>query len=560
IGGGNVNLNGTTSAVATLNGGTVTLGNGGTLTVTSGGSSGIVSGSGSLVKDTSATLGLTSLSLANVSVKAGTLNVGDTAVSGLLTVASQGKFGASGNISLGGALANEGVVSFTASGTVNLGSLTGAGLTQFTNSGSIAGVGVVSGSVTAGNRLQLATLSGGSVSAANLVLGTLAGGYATAGSAGTIGSMTAGSFTLNAGSASVGSLTGGTIALNSTALLSVVSGSFSGSVNGTGTLSKTGDGTLDVRNADILNSISLSVLGGTMQATNSKLVTSTNVTLSGGTLALTLQTGTYTGTVTATDKTAALNLSSTAPVTLSLSGSNAKLDGAITLANSGITLDFSNAGTSPFGSNASLIVSNGGTLALGTTDANRELNFNTVTLVGGSLTLSGTGKLLYDTKPAFLTDSNTLISGTNVIASGGITFDVLTQGTLLSTGTYQYTAGRVQLTGGTLLTANQLFLDPKSTATTIRLAGGTFAQFVVAGGTSHQGTVSVEGLVYAGSLGIASGATTVLTDAGTLLAGTASAAATPIINSGTFQASSISGIKTIANVIGGSGSFEKVGS
>ena len=561
IGGGNVNLNGITSTVGTLNGGTVTVGSGGTLTVTSGGSAGAISGSGSLVKDTSATLGLTSLSLANVTVNGGTLNAGNTAISGLLTVASQGKFGASGNVSLVGGLANEGVVSLTASGTVNLGSLTGAGVTQFTNSGSIAGLGVVSGSVAAGNRLQLATLSGGSASAANLVLGSLTGGYATAGSAGTIGTMTAGSFTLNSGSASVASLAGGTIALSNTALLSVVSGSFSGSVTGTGTFSKTGDGTLNIINAEISNSINLSVLSGTLQATNGKSVTSTNVTLgAGGTLALTLQTGTYTGTVTATDKTAALNLSSTAPVTLSLSGSSAKLDGAITLANSGITLDFSNAGTSPFGSNASLIVSNGGTLALGTTDANRELNFNTVTLVGGSLTLSGTGKLLYDTKPGFLTDSNTLISGTNVIASSGISFDVLTQGALLSSGTYQYTAGRVQLAGGTLLTANQLLLDPKSAATTIRLAGGTFAQFIVAGGTSHQGTVSVEGLVYAGSLGIASGATTVLTDVGTLLVGTGSAAPTLITNSGTFQASSSSGIKTIANVIGGSGSFEKVGS
>ena len=561
IGGGNLNLNGTTSAVATLNGGTVTVGNGGTLTVNSGGTAAAVSGSGSLVKDTSATLGLTSLSLANVTVKAGTLNVGDTAVSGLLTVASQGKFGASGTILLAGGVANEGVVSLASSGTVNLGSLTGAGLTQFTNSGSIGGVGVVSGSVTAGNRLQLATLSGGSVSAANLALGTLAGGYATAGSAGTIGSMTAGSFTLNGGSASVSSLTGGTIALNSTALLSVASGSFSGSVNGTGTLSKTGDGTLDVRNADILNSVSLSVLGGTVQATNSASGTSTNVTLgANGTLALTLQTGSYSGVVTAEAKTAVLNLASTAPVTLSLSGSGAKLDGAITLANSGITLDFSNAGISPFGSNASLIVINGGTLALGT-DPNRELDLNTVTLVGGSLTLSGTGKLLYDTKPAFLTDNNTLIGGTNVIVGSGITFDVLTQGTLTN-GVYQYFAGKVKPLSGTdtFLTTNRLMLDPKSATTTIHLAGGSFSESILVGGSLAQGMVSIEGLVYAGSLGIASGATTILTDAGTLLVGTASAAATPITNNGSFQASSSSGIKTIANVIGGSGSFEKVGS
>jgi hypothetical protein len=249
-------------------------------------------------------------------------------------------------------------------------------------------------------------------------------------------------------------------------------------------------------------------------------------------------------------------------VTLSLSGSGAKLDGAITLANSGITLDFSNAGTSPFGSNASLIVSNGGTLALGTTDANRELDLNTVTLTGGSLTLSGTGKLLYDTKPAFLTDNNALIDGANVIIAGSITFDVLTQGTLLSSGTYQYFAGKVKPLSGadSFLTANRVLLDPKSATTTIRLAGGTFNDSIVAGGTSHQGTVSIEGLVYAGSLGIASGATTVLTDVGTLLVGTASAAATPITNNGSLQASSSSGIKTIANVIGGSGSFEKVGS
>jgi fibronectin-binding autotransporter adhesin len=562
VAGGTVNLNGTTSTVGTLNGGSVTVASGGTLTVTSGGADGVVSGSGSLAKVGSDVLALNSVLTGSVTVSAGTLSAVNYAQNSLLTVTG-GQLVVSGSGLTLGTLFNGSIANFTAnSGTITLGSLNGSGTTSFASNATISSV-INSGTIFASTgRLQLTTLNGASVSAANLVLGTLNSGKATATSTGSLGTLNGGSLNLAGAQLSVGVLSAGTVTLSSLAKLTASSGTFTGLISGTGTLVKdTTSTTLTLGSAPV-ETIAVSVLGGSLTAGNLLSGNRSLSLASGSNLNLTLTTGSYSGVVTATEKTAALNLSSAAPVTLSLFGSSAKLDGLITLASPGITLDFSTAGTSPFGSNAGLIVTNGGTLALGINEANRELDLNTVTLTGGSLTLSGTGKLLYDTKPAFLTDNNTLVSGTSVIVAGSITFDVLTQGTLLSSGTYQYFAGKVKPLSGadSFLTANRVLLDPKSATTTIRLAGGTFNDSIVAGGTSHQGIVSIEGLVYAGSLGIASGATTVLSDAGTLLAGTASAAATPITNNGSLQASSSSGIKTIANVIGGSGSFEKVGS
>ncbi|MEI7773512.1 MAG: autotransporter-associated beta strand repeat-containing protein [Verrucomicrobiota bacterium] len=507
-----------------LSAGTVRLGNSAAL-----GSTGrvvfgtVAAGAAASATDPVLQLAGNDLTLATLSNITGSAIENGSSTGGTLTLSPSTANNFSGDLRNGGS----GALSLVKSGSGDMtlsGSLTYTGATTVSN-------GVL--------LLSSTTLPGGSL---NLSGGTL-----------DLGGLTD---TVSVMSLNGGLLRNGTLSATS---FSVQSGSISADLIGRGSLTKTGGDRVTLANVPA-ETIAVSVLGGSLTAGNLLSGNRSLSLASGSNLNLTLTTGSYSGVVTATEKTAALNLSSAAPVTLSLFGSSAKLDGLITLASPGITLDFSNAGTSPFGSNAGLIVTNGGTLALGINDANRELDLSTVTLVGGSLTLSGTGKLLYDTKPAFLTDSNALVSGTSVVVSGSITFDVLTQGTLLSTGTYQYTAGRVQLTGGTLLTANQLLLDPKSAATTIRLAGGTFAQSIVAGGTSHQGTVSVEGLVYAGSLGIASGATTVLSDAGTLLAGTASAAATPITNNGSLQASSSSGIKTIANVIGGSGSFEKVGS
>ncbi|NBV87202.1 MAG: hypothetical protein EBS01_13280, partial [Verrucomicrobia bacterium] len=123
-------------------------------------------------------------------------------------------------------------------------------------------------------------------------------------------------------------------------------------------------------------------------------------------------------------------------------------------------------------------------------------------------------------------------------------------------GSYQYTAGRVQLKGGTLLNAGTLLLDPKLSTTVIRIAGGTVSGAILAGGTSNKGIISVEGTVSAGSLFVNSGVTVKLTQAGSLATSNGS---TSIENAGSLQFSVIDGTKTVGNLISGAGILEKVG-
>ena len=533
-------------------------------------SAGILSGTGSLVKAGSGNLtlsgantytGATSVTAGTLTTAAGALaSTSSITVSGAvlkavnfnapLTINTTGSAEISGSGSFG-AVSNLGSATFTLAGTVTLGSLSGSGVTQFTN-GIINGAGVSAGTVSAIGFLQLTTLSGGSASAATLVVGTLSGGRASATSAAMLASMTSGSLELKGATAILqGSVSGGTVSLSNAATLGVNTGSFAGTatLSGTGTLSKT-SASIFTLTQTIADTIAVNVQSGTLNATN-LFSGNRSITLGmGAQLGVTLTTGTYTGLLTA-DPTSVLKLSSSAPVTLTLNAAN--LAGAVTLANSGITLNLASAGI-PFATNSSLTLLNGGTLSLGTSD----LELSSLTVSGGSLTISGAGgTVYYDTKPSFLTDAGSLISGTNVVVSGSVKFDTLTQGTKISDGTYEYYAGRV-LQSGSMISGNQLLLKPKTAATTIRLVGGTFSDSIVAGGTSG-GIVSVDGLVYAGSYGNVNGTTTILSNGGTLSIDT-SAAPTPISNAGTLKISVTDSTKTVANLISGTGSLEKTGS
>ncbi len=571
VSGGSLTLLGVTNTIVTLNGGAVALGDVSVLTVQAGSTAGVISGSGSLVKDGSGTLrSANPLGLAftgNLTVSNGTLDTVRYS-SSMATVGALGRLIVSGADLILGTLVNGNVASFTAnSGTITLGSLNGSGTTSFASNAVVNSPEITDGVITAGSgRLQLTTLSGGSVSAKNLVLTTLSGGQATATLAGSIGTMSSGTLALTGGGLTVGSLTGGAIAL-SNATLSVNSGSYAGSLSGTGTLVKTAAGTSLTLSSLPPETVGISVLGGSLFAGNLLTGQRAISVNSGSFLNLTLNTGTYSGTLTSSGTTL---LSSTAPSTLTL-GSLASLDGALRLDPSNLTLDLSVGNTNKFGSNASLTLLNSGSLVIG--GPLQELELNSLNLSSGSLYLSGSGgKILYDEKPAFLTGSAetfTLTSGSYLsnggtssvyVTSGSVTFDVLTQGTLLAGsvngGSYQYTAGRVQLKGGTLLNAGTLLLDPKLSTTVIRIAGGTVSGSILAGGTSNKGIISVEGTVSAGSLFVNSGVTVKLTQAGSL---TNSGGSTSITNNGSLQFSVTDVAKTVGNLISGTGSLEKVG-
>ena len=539
--------------------------------------SGSLTGAGSLVKSGSGNLTLSGVNsyTGSTTVNSGILTTGTGALGNSAIVVNNGAtlsaadFGLAASLTVSGsgsatisnsgsygAVANAGSVAFTGSGTTTLGSLSGAGQTRFSGSAILNGSGVSAGSVTATNSLKLNTLGGGFVSAAALEIGTLNGGNAVATTSATLSTMTAGSLTLNGAAANFsGSLNGGTISLSNAASLTVSTGSFSGTLLGTGTLNKSGN-TAFTLNTVPDNTVGIKLQAGTLNAGN-LLTGSRSITLEANTqLGVTLSTGTFSGTVTASDATSALRLSSSAPATLTL-GSSAILSGSITLASAGVTLNLANAGVSTFAPNTSLTILNGGSLILGQSTT-QEVDISSLNLVSGSLYLSGNGKIYYDNKPSFLTDSNLLVSGTNVVLSGSASFDTLTQGGSVGNGTYQFYAGRVQLTGGTAVSATLLKLDPKTATTTIRLASGTFSQAILAGSTSGQGVVSVEGQVYAGSYANSAGVTTILTNAGSLLTGTSSATPTAIANSGTLKISVTDVSKTVANVISGNGTLEKL--
>ena len=205
--------------------------------------------------------------------------------------------------------------------------------------------------------------------------------------------------------------------------------------------------------------------------------------------------------------------------------------------------------------------------------ADQEIELNALTLSDvPSLTIavsgSGGAKIYYDATPSFLQNSpdsltlaagETLGQGSVSVSGGSVTFEVLSQGTLTADGgTYRAIAGRVQLRGGSLISANTLVIDPKTANTIVRLNGGTFNQLVSVGGTSNQGQLLVGGTVNTGKVEVAANVLMKLAQAGKFV-GAAGAGAPEISNAGTLQFSVDSGTsKPVENALTGTGSVEKL--
>jgi autotransporter-associated beta strand protein len=200
-------------------------------------------------------------------------------------------------------------------------------------------------------------------------------------------------------------------------------------------------------------------------------------------------------------------------------------------------------------------------------------------LSGGSATIVGDGKILYDTLPSFLNSDNTLVNGTAVSTIGNVSFDYLTKGGTLSGGTYVFTAGTVRdLKGGTnatsnngILTGSVLRLEPEKPTTRIKLSkqvvnfsGGIVAGTSDASAPRGFGTISIGTLAYAPSLTIRSGVTVLLDTNGSLsasLGGQGVNASEVRIQSGTFVVFGGADAETVANSISGTeGTLRKTGS
>ncbi len=615
VSGGTLNLNGTTSAITTLNGGSLVLGAANVLTVHSGSSAGIISGAGALVKDgADQQLSLTGANLyaGSTTVNAGTLFTGTGAlgqtadifvnggflnafdykttaslnVAGLATATIRGA-----GLTFAGSLTNANSVSFTAnSGTITLGSLYGVGNTAFGSSATITAQSISAGTVSVQGVLN-AAISGGSVRAASLSSQSVSGGFVdvsgnasvvalsggtlTVGQTATLGAVSNDSvvLTLNGATSSIGTLTGGAITLGgssaSSNILRVSSGNSAGLIAGTGTFVKSGSEEL-LLSTPLGSGLALTVEGGTLSSVN--LLTNTrSVTVgAGGTLKLTLDAGTtaYSGII--QPSLGSIFLTATGAGSTLQVGTAAALDGKFTLGEK-VTLDLSRPTDNIFGDNATVALSGGATLAVG--GAQQEMWIQEISTLGtGTFTFSGTGKILFDTRPDFLDEGNNLrldLPAGVTIQLGSVTFDYLTKGGPVEglPGTYEFTAGTVRDTGtgssnlvNGIFTGTVLRLAPEFAKTTIYIKkqAVSFSQEIVAGGS--QGTISIGTYAFTPLLTIKSGVTVILDTPGHLQAGTAAGSgASRIVDSGTLVIVGASGTKEVANAISGGGVLTKTG-
>lgn len=609
VSGGTLNLNGTTSAITTLNGGSLVLGAANVLTVNSGSSAGIISGAGALVKDgADQLLSLTGANLyagsttvnagtlftgtgalgqtADIFVNGGSLNAFDYKTTASLNVAGSATATIRGaGLTFAGSLTNANSVVFTANtGTITLGSLYGVGNTSFGSSATITagsisegtvlvqgGLNAVigGGAVTAGS-LNSQSMSGGLVNVSgNASVDALSGGTLTVGRIATLGAVSDNAvvLTLNGSSSSITTLTGGSITLGGSSapshILTVSSGDSTGLISGTGTLVKSGPNLLSLGTA-LGAGVALRVEGGTLSSVN-LLTDNRSVTVGeGGSLSMTLADGNtlYSGVM--QPSLGSIFLTGTgAGATLQI-GATAALDGKFTLGDS-VTLDVSTPTDNIFGGNSTVTLLGGSTLNLG--GAQQEMWIQEISTFGaGTFTISGSGKILYDTRPDFLDESNNLKLTAGSITIGSVTFDYLTKGGSVDMvgGTYQFTAGTVRdigsvnsLVNGTF-TGTVLRLEPESARTTIYLKkqAVSFRDGIIAGGSEGFGTISIGTLAYTPALTIKPGVTVILDTLGQLQAGTA---ASTISDSGTLVIVGTSGTKEVANAISGGGILTKTG-
>jgi autotransporter-associated beta strand protein len=363
---------------------------------------------------------------------AGAVSGGTVTVTNLLTGnVSAGTVTAgslSGNVS-GGALTVTGALTGNVTaGTVTAGSMTG-------NVGSSVTVtNLLTGEITAGTN-SLGSLSSASVTGGtNTITGaatvtTVNGGTTTVSGVATITTLTDGTLNLNGATASIGTLTAGTVNLGTTAL-TVDSGTFSGSLAGSGSLIKATSGILTLTGPNLSFTGATTINAGELIIQNVGALGTSAVTINGGTLDLnyaligavsnviisnggTITGGPTTATVTTTGSTSVTSvltgtggLTKTGAGELSLTTPNF-FTGGITAndANAVISAAYladnsSSLGASALNDPTKLVLGNGATL---------EFTGTTATTTSRSFTVNGSAALAVDAAAAPLTFSSSSI-------------------------------------------------------------------------------------------------------------------------------------------------------
>jgi autotransporter-associated beta strand protein len=520
VSGGSLSLAAGTASISILNGGTLI--NQGILAVRSGSSNGSISGAGSLVKE-----GSLSLTLEGATSYAGETKVtgGTLVVRGVATLASSQEL----------IVSEQAQARFEAStGTITLKALSGTGRSFFGSNAVILGGSISSGEVEAAGRLT-ANVSGGSVTAATLTAGTVSGGNVS----------------LTNGASSATLLTDGSINLAGTASLAVSTGTFAGSLTGTGTLIKTGAGSLNL-SAPPPTQIAVNVQGGTLNVDALLTGTRSVAVAAGSLLNTTATTGTFSGRLSGAGTTA---ITGTGTLTL---GSTGFLQGRLTLG-TGLTLDISqHATTNVVDAATSITLLGSSQLTLGS----RQVELQDLVLSQDALLNADGAVILYDSTPlmrlsdgstaAIINQSNGIVAGS--LVSGSLRFEENSKQVATGVpGTYRFIAGRVKDLPTDVGAVTRLLLDPQE-GKTVRISSAIpkISQAIVATGTGAGGFVSVGTLVDTPSFVIGSGIRATFTEAGSLAAGGV------FSNSGTLQFSVLSGTKPVANLISGSGTLEKI--
>jgi fibronectin-binding autotransporter adhesin len=265
---------------------------------------------GLTLNDTAVTKGTLTLSGANTytgttTVTSGTLAVASTGSirsGNALTVASGGTANFANVGQTLGAVSNANTATdalnfSAATGTVTLGSLSGAGNTRFGSNGTVTG-GISEGTVNAVGLLT-ANISGGTVGAGTLSSTTISGGATTVSGVATIGTLSSGTANLNGATSAITSLNGGTVNLGSSTVLSVSNGTHAGSITGSGGgLTKTSAGTLTLSNTgtysytgDTNVNAGTLVVNGNISTSNVTVADGATIGGSGTVGALTIQSG-----------------------------------------------------------------------------------------------------------------------------------------------------------------------------------------------------------------------------------------------------------------------------
>jgi autotransporter-associated beta strand protein len=277
---------------ANITGGTVTAGSlagavsGGNVTVTNlltGGVSAGTVNAGSLTGNISGgAVTLTSLLMGDVS--GGTVSA--AALTGNVSAGAVTLMGAlTGNVLAGAGTVSAGSMAGNVASSVTISGLLNGEITAGTNSlGSLASASVTGGTNTITGAATVTTVNGGTTTVGGVAtITTLTTGTLTFnGASGSIGTLTDGTFNLNGAAATVGTLSAGTINLAASTALTVDSGTFSGSLAGSGSLIKATSGILTLTGANASFTGSTTINAGELIIQNAGSLGTSAITVASG--------------------------------------------------------------------------------------------------------------------------------------------------------------------------------------------------------------------------------------------------------------------------------------